>query len=356
MPSTMRELCQKLSLSEEFRSEGSLLKLKQWCGRYISKDMHFDGSSEEQYLSYYEYVRVYFEFLAQLPQDLSHVVSALDNLNPIQYASSKGYTYFLEKNLTPILVNTASIYAMTPLHFAASSGCFHTVEILLEKGGDPLMLNLQEEPALFRALFLPLIYRADCVEQKKLIFKLLTIISPETVTFKAVDGDNIVHRLVVHRVFFDLMDYIVNTHPGLVFEQNNYGLYPIHMAILNHALEAVEYLMGISGMTELKDTEERTPLHFAARSNQAIMIEVCFNANPRLINVQDSLGKTPLLLAAELNNIEAVTTLLRLGADAQAKDMNGLGIGDYAKNFNYPELQELIKKNGLISNGINVIK
>ena len=293
------------ALTKEFSSKDGLLRLKNWCYQFISKDMVFDGSDAEQYTSYYAYAHAYFAFIEQLPQDL-------DNLNPILYASLHGYNYFLATHVDDKLVNIASIYQMTPLNFAASSGCLHTVEVLLAKGADLLKVNQQNEPPLFRALFLPIFYRKACLAQKKTIFSLLLAKGPEAINYKVSDGNNILHLIVLHEEFSDLLDTILNIKPELVFESNNWGLYPIHLAILNSSPSAVQKMMQIKGVADLLDVDGRTPLHFAAMTNSELMVEWCYQANPSVINKLDKLNKTPLNIAQELENDQAAAKLQQL--------------------------------------------
>lgn len=349
MIQTFEELCQELKLTKSFIAEEILTKLQQWCFTHISQDMRFDGSKEEQYAEYYAYVEKYFHFLSQIPKDLSQAIPSFDNLNAIQYASLEGYHYFLKDYLTPSNVNLASSYLMTPLHFAATSGHLHTVDTLLHAGASPLTLNLQNEPPIFRALFLPVIYRENSIEQKKVIFQLLAHTAPETINMINDDGDNILHLIAVHNVFAPLIQDISQKHPELPFQLNNHGYYPIHMAILNDAAEVIQFLLQIPGMADVRGPEGRYPIHLAARNPNPFMIHECLKANKNLINMQDRTSKTPLLLAAEVGNIQGVAALIDAGADPRIKDFRNLSIADYAINFNHIELQKWLISHGLMS-------
>ena len=348
MIKTFTALCQELGLTDTFVSEETLTKIRQWCFQHISQDVRYDGSPEEQYMNYYHDAQKYFEFLSQIPHDLNEPIPAFDNLNAIQYASSKGYDYFLAEHAIKANVNQSTPYLMTPLHIAATSGHFHTVEILLEKGADPLALNRLKEPPIFRSLFLPILHREDSIEQKKLIFNLLAIKAPDTINKITNDGDNILHLIAIHQVFANLMNLVIHKNPELPFKFNHHGLYPIHMAILNHSPEAVETLMQIPGMSEVKAPEGRYPLHFAARNKNPFMIKTCLKANPKLIDTLDRTGKTPLLLAAEVGNVAGVAALIESGANYAIKDFNDWGIADYAIH-DHPKLKDWLIKHGYMA-------
>ena len=60
----------------------------------------------------------------------------------------------------------------------------------------------------------------------------------------------------------------------------------------------------------------------AARTGDAALIRL-FLARGARIEARDSLGFTPLLLAAEAGNVATVQALLAAGADPQAVDGNG---------------------------------
>lgn len=349
MIKTFQALCQELELTDTFVSEEGLTKIRQWCFKHISQDMRYDGSPEEQYVNYYHDAQKYFEFLFQIPPDLSKPIPAFDNLNAIQYASSQGYHYFLAEHAIKANVNQSTPYLMTPLHIAATSGHFQTVEILLEKGADPLALNRQQEPPVFRALFLPILHREDSIKQKKLIFNLLAIKAPDTINKITSDGDNILHLIAIHQVFANLMNLVIHKNPELPFKFNHHGLYPIHMAILNHSSEAVETLMQIPGMSEVKAPEGRYPLHFAARNKNPFMIKACLKANPNLIDTLDRTGKTSLLLAAEVGNLAGVAALIESGANYTIKDFNDWGIADYAIHDKHPKLKDWLIKHGYMA-------
>lgn len=51
------------------------------------------------------------------------------------------------------------------------------------------------------------------------------------------------------------------------------------------------------------------------------------------INIQNTAGRTPLMLAAKAQNADTVQKLLKLGADASKKDIYKCTAADYAEGY-----------------------
>lgn len=65
------------------------------------------------------------------------------------------------------------------------------------------------------------------------------------------------------------------------------------------------------------------PLHDAARTGDAALIQVLFDAGAD-VNERDAAGETPLMSAAHAANVRTTDRLLMLGADTAARDNDGL--------------------------------
>lgn len=65
------------------------------------------------------------------------------------------------------------------------------------------------------------------------------------------------------------------------------------------------------------------PLHDAARTGDATLIQVLFDAGAD-VNERDAAGQTPLMSAAHASNLRTMDRLLMLGADTTARDHDGL--------------------------------
>lgn len=63
-----------------------------------------------------------------------------------------------------------------------------------------------------------------------------------------------------------------------------------------------------------------TPLHNAVQANDVALVLTLTQADEGLREARDHAGRTPLLLATELNHIDAARVLIDAGADVNAKD------------------------------------
>ncbi len=84
-----------------------------------------------------------------------------------------------------------------------------------------------------------------------------------------------------------------------------------------------------------------TPLHYAATSGHAAMIEVLLE-NHAYIDAESPNGTTPLMMAAQYGTPAAVKLLLDGGADATLKNQLGLTAVDFATQGSRKDAADLI--------------
>ncbi len=112
------------------------------------------------------------------------------------------------------------------------------------------------------------------------------------------------------------------------------GLTPLHILFKpsDHAssdqqslLAILEDLLHHGATVNATTNRNETPLHFAARANNGVAIRILVNRASQLeiknfINMRDSDGNTPLSIAYKNQSREAVTELLKLGANPFLKN------------------------------------
>lgn len=104
-------------------------------------------------------------------------------------------------------------------------------------------------------------------------------------------------------------------------EQTKYELSPLHLSCTHGHVETSRILLDHGADANgLTDRLQRTPLHAAAKANQAAVIRMlgAEKSTPVEVEAVDSTGLTPLMLAAKVGATEAVCELLPLGADTTA--------------------------------------
>ncbi|KAG3121564.1 hypothetical protein PI124_g312 [Phytophthora idaei] len=74
---------------------------------------------------------------------------------------------------------------------------------------------------------------------------------------------------------------------------------------------------------DVKDEDERTPLHWACATGRLDVAEFLLERGKAAVNVQDDAGWTPLMSAASTGHGDIVGLLLSKGADANLPNENG---------------------------------
>lgn len=118
---------------------------------------------------------------------------------------------------------------------------------------------------------------------------------------------------------------------------------PLHMAAWSGNLEALQLLIRAGACLDAKAMDGFTPLHFAAQSSAesiAACIRFLVKKNKSLLNMRITKGnKSALHLAAAKGSVAAVTALLEVGADVNAKTTSGQVPAELAKT---PQIKTLL--------------
>jgi ankyrin repeat protein len=86
-----------------------------------------------------------------------------------------------------------------------------------------------------------------------------------------------------------------------------------------------------------------TPLHFAARNGQGEACRVLVSTCRVNIDSLDSYGWTPLIVAANYNELQIVEVLLELGADIALRDADDKTALDRAREGGHAEVAALLE-------------
>lgn len=330
MITTFEDLCNKLNLGTQSASKAQLDALASWCQDHISQDVLYTGSEKERYTAYMKLAEHYLNvFLPVASRGFKVADPALNHMNCIQYAAYKGYDRFLaqkSKQLDLELLNESNAVGMTSMHLAASSGHVHTVKLLLSLGILPDKTNKNGQFPLYTALVLPIAHDLKLKQAKIEAFHLLRVNMPTLVNAVDINGDTVAHLMASDG--FDTMIRELPRH--LLFVTNNFAKYPIHVAILNRQLSVVRELMSIPEMSEVRDAEKRTPLHYAAQYGTKKLAALCLKDKASL-EARDTFGMTPLLSAAKSGNLPVLQWLVEHKANVKATDGQGQSLWELAR-------------------------
>lgn len=323
-------LCAALGIKPEHPVSEKLALLKHWFTENVSSDLLFSGNEAEQYAQYKQVTEAYLEHvLPKTKQDLGKTHRQFDGANVICALAAMGFDRVL-LSLKPerTLLNTPDPHDLSPLHLAAVEGHVKTTEVLLSLGADSCTLNKQSQYPLFSALMVPMLHD-DVLKQNKIaIFRLLRDKGTQPLNHRDDSGNTILHQMVLSD-FIDLIQETLATEPSLAAIKNNHTLYPIHTAILNNQIQSVALLLQVKEGANLADKNGWTALHYAAiHAQQPLLKECCkFYTN---VDVLDHQKRTPLMLAAEYENLAALKILIKRGAQTDLTDAHGFTLLHFA--------------------------
>lgn len=158
-------------------------------------------------------------------------------------------------------------------------------------------------------------------------------------------------------------DYIIN-HPEFISsrdipstdrEQLRTGTKPgklLHHAVFENHPKLVQDLIDAgANVNVLSNRRDESPLHVAARIGNPKIINMLVNAGADVganatVNKKNIGSRTPLFLAVEFDNADAVEALLNHGADPQTRTENGCPVICYAVQKGLLEVVKKLLKGG----------
>lgn len=204
------------------------------------------------------------------------------------------------------VIETDYSYQITPLIYATSTGNTAMMLELLKLGADPNIQDSEGRTAIYVA---------------------------------AARGDR---KAVLS---------LKNANANYFIQENDLGLNPMHIAIINGHSDVFELLYEIDQrFLYVKDNQNKLPIHFAAQKQNNIgILKSLLQKNKTVIDVKDNVGKAAIHHAASVGNTEAISMLLKAGADIDAKDNKGFNALEHAISASHKDSAELLNQSGLIS-------
>lgn len=111
---------------------------------------------------------------------------------------------------------------------------------------------------------------------------------------------------------------------------------------INIRLYIIKLLLKNGAFVDIRNDDNNTPLHLAARANNQDIAEYLLEKKAS-IDAKNKKGKTPLMFAAEgTGGVSMMKLLIESGADINAKDNEGSTVLDIAEKYGKKDLFEKI--------------
>jgi ankyrin repeat protein len=115
------------------------------------------------------------------------------------------------------------------------------------------------------------------------------------------------------------------------------GSTPLHIAVRQDAVDVVDALLSAGANTDAAANQIWTPTHYAASVGSVKSMRYLHSKNISIDQpFKGARGSTPLMVAAQFDQVEMIKNLLNIGADPFRKDLYGENACGYAKFFKKP--------------------
>ncbi|MCG8340757.1 MAG: ankyrin repeat domain-containing protein, partial [Cytophagales bacterium] len=277
---------------------------------------------------------------------------------PLHYAAEQGDQVTIEKLLSKgASVNRRDDNGKTALHDAAAEGNKDVVEALLGGGADVNAQDNEDRTPLHEAAAkgnkdgVATLLRKDAAvnaqdKEKKTPLQLATTgeVIALLINFEDENGDTPLLNAIKEGSVARVKDALAKGANVNLVDSDNQT--PLHCAAARGHAEIVQMLLAKGAVVDARDSKEQTPLHCAAAGGHAEIVQMLLDKGAdhtaedangktplaltddrdvikKLIDLQDSNGKTVLMKAIEEGRREEALALIAKGADVNLVDKGG---------------------------------
>lgn len=127
----------------------------------------------------------------------------------------------------------------------------------------------------------------------------------------------------------EMLHFLLDGPPGALVvpsleEQDDRGANALLVAAEAGAVPAAQVLLARGASPESRDARGCCALHYAAAGGSNSMVDFCVKSLKIPVDVVDSDGDTPLMIAAHEGNVEVVRWLLAAGASLEHRNAEGM--------------------------------
>jgi len=222
-------------------------------------------------------------------------------------------------------VNVLDNESCTPLFEAVIGGYYEVVQILINNKADVNIPNSKNCTPLHEAM----------AKQSGDIVQLL-LTNNSDVNIKSLDGSTATHLLINgilnlsddNAAFYESLikeykfkESLINLHADVDIK-NAENQTPLHVAAKSGKYDVVQFLVEANADINSKDNSLETSLHKAIYNGHTDVAKQLIH-NQAIVNSSCKFGNTPLHLAAERGDLECAKCLIENGADVNAKCCKG---------------------------------
>ena len=252
-------------------------------------------------------------------EDASPTVAPVNSSRVLQFlaaCSSGDLSAIEDEHRSGVDVNYRNSNRWTPLMFAVRGNQDKAVQLLIELRAD---VNAQEKDGWTALMIASVLGQAQTVQRLVQADADLFLVNR--------DGKNAIN-LISEQKQGDVKTFLVYAGIKNALERKN----------LTRVLDMVR--MGAPVNTKI--SSGLSPLMLACNDQAIDAVQFLLQVPDVDVNIKESGGWVPLMVAAYLRDLAMVTLLLNHGADTRLRSNTGLSSADVASQFGSPEIAELI--------------
>ncbi|XP_041358307.1 transient receptor potential cation channel subfamily A member 1-like isoform X2 [Gigantopelta aegis] len=254
-----------------------------------------------------------------------------DQATPVHFACLQGnldmlhLMYNSQPDKFEKAVHIADSCGMTPLHRAALFNHVAVVTYLLEKGADVNAKDCQDRTPLLLSASKGGWQTAKCLLEHN-----------ADICVKDEHNRNFLHIAIKFGGQLSHFSEFVQLVKSHLDEKDDYGCTPLHYACKEGNLTAIDELLKMGAIINVKNSEKQSPFHFAAKYGRFNTCKRLLETDqgPNIINETDGKGRTAVHIASMNGNTKIISLLMKKGA-VFAKDYESNNALHYAAKNGY---------------------
>jgi ankyrin repeat protein len=194
----------------------------------------------------------------------------------------------------------------------------------------PVLEDFSDIPNVEEEMMDSILNKPKLVEKVKPSEQLLRIVregrrpSQDSPLMQEVRAEEILYHACLEGDITMVKELLSDPQKATLIHSKTKGVTPIHAAALKNQHEIIEYLLEKGTNINMKDKEERTPLHCACSADvKSIESVILLLGKGALVNAKDIYETTAFTVCVRKHKFELAETLLLFGADPNMKRSDG---------------------------------